>query len=299
MNKGIVDYIKEKRPNISNSSIKTYESILRNLYNNIGFKVDDNDNYDLDLFDKNDNKVINFLKNISFNKRKTILSALVVISNNNKFRELMMDDIKEYNKEEAKQVKNKKQEDNWVEKDEVMNIYNTLKKNATIIYKKDNITNNDLQEIQLYIIICLLGGIFIPPRRSKDYINFKIKNIDTDVDNYMDKNDFIFNSYKTAKTYGKQKITIPKELKTIINKWIKINPTDYLLFDSSKNQLSNVKLNQRLNKLFGKKAGVNQLRHTFLSDKYSDLIDKKNELENDFKRMGSSTLQENIYIKKK
>lgn len=298
MNKGIVDYIKEKRPNISNSSIKTYESILRNLYNNIGFKVND-DKYDLELFDKNDNKVINYLKDISFNKRKTILSALVVISNNNKFRELMMDDIKEYNKEEAKQVKNKKQEDNWVEKDEVMNIYNTLKKNATIIYKKDNITNTDLQEIQLYIIICLLGGIFIPPRRSKDYINFKIKNIDTDVDNYMDKNEFIFNSYKTAKTYGKQKITIPKELKTIINKWIKINPTDYLLFDSSKNQLSNVKLNQRLNKLFGKKAGVNQLRHTFLSDKYGDLIDKKNELENDFKRMGSSTLQENIYIKKK
>ena len=298
MNKGIIDFIKEKRPNISNSSLKTYESILRNLYNNIGFKVD-NDNYDLDLFDKNDNKVITYLKNIPFNKRKTILAALVVISDNNKFRELMMDDIKEYNKEEAKQVKNKKQEDNWVDKDEVINLYNTLKKNATIIYKKDNITNNDLQEIQLYIIICLLGGVFIPPRRSKDYVNFKIKNIDKDIDNYMDKNEFIFNSYKTAKTYGKQKITIPKELKTILNKWIKINPTDYLLFDSSKNQLSNVKLNQRLNKLFGKKAGVNQLRHTFLSDKYGDLIDKKNELENDFKRMGSSTLQENIYIKKK
>jgi hypothetical protein len=70
------------------------------------------------------------------------------------------------------------------------------------------------------------------------------------------------------------------------------------LFDSSFKQLSNVKLNQRLNKLFGKKAGVNQMRKTYLSDKYANLIDTKKQLEKDFKDMGSSSLQENIYIKK-
>jgi len=40
------------------------------------------------------------------------------------------------------------------------------------------------------------------------------------------------------------------------------------------------------------------MRKTFLSDKYSDMIDKKNELDEDMKLMGSSTLQEKIYIKK-
>jgi hypothetical protein len=114
----------------------------------------------------------------------------------------------------------------------------------------------------------------------------------------MDKNKFVFNSYKTAKTYGKQEIEIPNKLKSIINKWIKFNPNEYLLFDSNNNKLTNVKLNQRLNKLFGKKAGVNQMRKTYLSDKYSDMIDKQNELNNDMKEMGSSNLQEKIYIKK-
>jgi hypothetical protein len=114
----------------------------------------------------------------------------------------------------------------------------------------------------------------------------------------MNKNTFIFNSYKTAKTYGQQKVDIPTELKSIINKWIKVNPTDYLLFDTSLHPLTNVKLNQRLNKIFGKKAGVNQMRKTYLSSKYGSMIDTKKELDEDMKKMGSSNLQENIYIKK-
>ena len=42
-----------------------------------------------------------------------------------------------------------------------------------------------------------MGGIYIPPRRSLDYVCFKIKNINRDEDNYLDKNEFVFNKYKT------------------------------------------------------------------------------------------------------
>lgn len=296
MSETIINYIKDKRPNISNSSLKTYESILRNLYDKIGWETK---GYNMEYFDKESDKVLKYLKDLPPNKRKTVLSALVVITDNKDYRELMLDDIKEYNKEEAKQTKTDNQKDNWVEKDDLDKVYSQLRHNANMIYKKGTITNSDLQEIQLYIIMSLLGGFFIPPRRSKDYVNFKIKNIDKKTDNYIDKSDFVFNSYKTAKTYGQQRVNVPIELKKILNKWIKINPTEYLLFDSSKNQLSNVKLNQRLNKLFGKKAGVNMMRKSYLSDKYANLIETKNELAKDFKDMGSSTLQENIYIKKK
>ncbi len=295
MSETILEYIKEKRPNISNSSLKTYESILRTLYNKLGWETK---NYNMDFFDVEYKKVLNHLKNLPSNKRKTILSALVVITDNKHYRELMLDDIKEYNKEEAKQTKTENQTINWVEKDELENLMKELKNNAILLYKKEKLNIKDLQEIQNYIILTLFCGDFIPPRRSKDYVNFKIKNIDKDKDNYMLNKEFIFNSYKTAKTYGQQKVEIPKELKTILNKWIKINPTEYLLFDISLQPLTSVKLNQRLNKLFGKKAGVNQMRKTYLSDKYSDLIDTKKELDEDMKKMGSSTLQENIYIKK-
>ena len=293
MNETIINYIKEKRPTIGTSSLKTYESILRNLYDKMGF---DTKGYDMKKFDTSVDKVIEHLKNLPSNKRKTVLSALVVITDNKLYRELMIDDIKEYNKEQAKQEK--PDNDNWVEKDDVDKLSKVLKHNASLLYKKKELNNTDLQEIQNYIILALFNGEYIPPRRSKDYVNFKIKNIDTDKDNYLNKNELIFNSYKTAKTYGQQKVEIPKELKALLNKWIKVNPTDTVLFDTSLKPLSNVKLNQRLNKLFGKKVGVNQMRKTFLSNKYSGLIDTKKDLDDDFKKMGSSSLQENIYIKK-
>ena len=158
---------------------------------------------------------------------------------------------------------------------------------------------HDYQTIQNYIILCLLGGVYIPPRRSKDYVDFKIKNIDKSKDNYLIKNKLVFNSYKTAKTYGQQEIIVPPELLKILRKWIKCNPTDYLLFDSNKHQLSNVKLNQRLNKLFDhKKVSTNALRHTFLSEKYQSTIKANNDMAKDMKDMGSSTIQERVYIKK-
>ena len=294
MSETLLKYITEKRPNISKSSLKTYESIIRNLYK----KVFDDEEYNLEKFDKNTDKVLKYLKDLPANKRKTILSALVVITDNKDYRELMLDDIKEYNKEEAKQQKTDTQKENWVDSETLDKMMKVLYHNAKLLYNKENKNPTDYQEIQNYIILCLFGGYYIPPRRSLDYVNFKIRNIDKNKDNFINKNSLVFNSYKTAKTYGQQVVEIPKELKSILNKWIKINPTEYLLFDISYKPLSNVKLNQRLNKLFGKKVGVNQMRKTYLSEKYSDLIETKKQMEQDFKDMGSSTLQENIYIKK-
>ena len=108
-----------------------------------------------------------------------------------------------------------------------------------------------------------------------------------------------FNSYKTAKTYGLQiiEITDPELLK-ILKKWIKVNPTEWLLFDANMNQLSSVKLNQRLNKIFDKKVGVNQLRHTFLTDKYAHTISDKEDISNTMATMGSSSNMLDTYVKK-
>jgi len=287
------EYIKKIRPSLSDSSIKTYTSILSNLYK----KVFDDDEIDIQKFNKT-KEILNHLKSLEPNKRKTILSALVIITDKKEYREQMLEDINEYNSEQNKQVKSENQEQSWVEKNDIINLFNKLKKNASVIYKKEHYTSSDFQDIQNYIIISLLGGVFIPPRRSKDYVEFKIKNINKDSDNFIEKSKLIFNAYKTAKTYGKQTVDIPITLKKILSKWISINPTEYLLFDSNQKQLSNVKLNQRLNKLFGKKASVNQMRHTYLSDKYGDMIERQNELATDMKDMGSSRIQEKLYIKK-
>lgn len=285
------EYIKKKRDTLSDGSLTTYTSILRSLYK----KVFGSGDIDYDKFDDT-TKILEHLQELPCNKRKTILSALVIVTDNKKYRDLMLSDVRDYNHEISKQEKSDTQEANWVTQDEVKKLYESFKKNANIIYKKENKTNADLQVIQNFIILALFT--LIAPRRSKDYVDFKIKNINKDKDNYMDKGKFIFNSYKTAKTYGQQEVSIPKELTTIINKWVKINPTEYLLFDSNFNQLSAVKLNQRFNRMFdGKKIAINAMRHSYLTDKYADDSRKKKALENDMENMGSSLDMAETYIK--
>ena len=93
--------IKKARPTLSDSSITTYNSILKNLY----FKVFGDKDIKLENFE-NSNKILNYLENVEPNKRKTILSALVVICKDPKpYRSLMLTDIKDYNKEIATQKK--------------------------------------------------------------------------------------------------------------------------------------------------------------------------------------------------
>jgi hypothetical protein len=285
--------IKDKRPNLSASSITTYNSILSNLYK----KVFGTGEIDLGKFGETD-KVLGFLKDLPANKRKTILSALVIITENKKYRDQMLEDIKDYNHEIGKQEKSENQKESWVEGDQIKELWEKLKRNAELIYKKKHYTQSDLQEIQSFIIMSLLGGVFIAPRRAKDYCDFKIKNIDTSKENYLRKTEMIFNSYKTAKCYGEQVVKIPIVLKNILAKWIKINPTDWLLFDTNMNPLTSVKLNQRLNRLFdGKKVGINQLRHTYLTDKYADTLKQNKAIENDMKDMGSSSNMLKTYVK--
>lgn len=292
VNENIINFIKNKRPSITKSSITAYESTLRNLYN----KIYDDKDYDLNKFDLDSDEVLKYLQSIEYNKRKSILAALVVITDNKDYREQMLKDIKSYNKEQSKQTKSTKQIESWVDNGDIEKIYNNLEINAKFLYKRKDLSMSDLQEIQNFIIVSLLGGIFIPPRRSKDFTNFKISNIDPNQDNFFNKNYMVFNSYKTAKTYGQQTLKIPIKLNRILKKWIEINQTEYLLFDKDYNPLSNVTLNQRLNKIFNKKVGVNQLRHTYLSEKYG-VINNEDKIE-DFKAMGSSIQQELVYIKK-
>ena len=290
----VKEYIKGKKPSLSKSSITTYSSILKNLYKRVFGDIE----IDMEKFNQVD-KVLEHLKNIPANKRKTILSSLVIITDKKPYRDLMLEDVRDYNKEIHKQEKTEEQKESWVDTNQVKEILNDLRLNADLFYKKKSLSVFELQEIQSYIIMCLLGGVYIPPRRSKDYVDFKIKSINKETDNFLDKNKMYFNSYKTAKTYGQQVVEIPIKLKNILTKWIKINPTDYLLFDTNFNKLSSVKLNQRLNKIFGeKKVGVNQLRHTYLTDKYSHTIDQKEDIRETMGEMGSSSNMLDTYVKK-
>ena len=166
-------YIKGKRPSLSASSIITYASVLRSLYS----KVFNSRDIDVKKFDDT-KQVLEFLKDVPANKRKTILSALVIATDNAEYRDQMLGDIKTYNNNISTQVKTPEQEASWITMDEVKKVFDQLSKQAAVLYKKETLSSADLQEIQNFVIVSLLGGVFIPPRRSLDFCHFKIKEID-------------------------------------------------------------------------------------------------------------------------
>lgn len=283
--------LKENRPSVSDNTLKTYQSVLNSLWK----KVYGKDEFAMSKF----NKVAPLkekLDEMALATRKTTLSALYVLTGNEDFRKLMMEDIEKTNGINAKQEMNDKQKEAYVSQEDLHQRFLEMDKKVKAMYRSKEY---DFGKMQEYIILSLLSGLYIPPRRALDYTAFKIKNIDKEKDNYFDKNKLYFNKYKTSGKKGQQVVDVPKELASILKKWISINPTEYLLFDSKGGTMSSVKLNQKLERMFGKKVGINTLRHSYMSDKYSDLIHAKKSMADDFEKMGSSALQETVYIQKK
>jgi len=290
----LTEVLKKKRPNLSDGSLKTYKSILTNIYRKV---YPDDDEIKLDKFDNVD-AFMGHLKDIAFSKRKTTLAALVVITGNKDYNKQMMSDIGEYNDAQLLQKKDGKFEENMIATSEVEGILKKLETDAKLVYKKAKLEMGDFQKIQNYILLCLTGGIYQPPRRSLDW-KMKVKNYDAENDNYIDlkKKVFVFNNYKTAKFHGSQTEPIAKPLLTILKKWVSILPEDmeYLLFDNKGSVLTPSQITHRLNIIFDKKISTSMLRHIFLTSKFANVNLK--DLTDTASAMGNTPLQALKYVK--
>lgn len=300
----ILDDLKKSRGNLSEASLKTYKSVLNSVYK--AFENESlNENIGKEYFCKNKTKILDFLKDLNDSKRKTILSALVVLCEGDKAKDIFRESLLEESdkaREQAKENRGQmtdKQKENWIEWKDVLDIHSKLGKEASPLLNKVNLNNIDFNKIQDYILLSLY--VLQDPRRSLDYSCLKIKNVDkkSNKDNYIDGKNFIFNTYKTANLYGQQKIPINTKLKTLLNKWIKIlneYDSEYLLISpQTKKCLNVVQINQRLNKIFGKKVGSSMLRHSYLSSIYD--VEKMNKTAQNMAH--SVDMAVNTYAKKK
>jgi integrase len=295
--KEIVSAIKQNKPDIKEATLKTYVSLLKSLY----FKHNDKSSeINTDWFQEQDD-VIELLKDKAGSSRKTTYAALIAIcpnEKNDKYKKAMMQDSKEYTEWVSTQQKSKAQDENWKSFDEIKKVYdNFYARVKPLLNSKEPLSTKDFVILQDFIILALTSGVFIAPRRSLDWCEMKIKNVDKAKDNYIEKNEFVFNQFKTAKFYSTQKVEIPKALKTILNKYIKLNPNEYLLADNSGKKLSNVRLTQKLNALFDSKISTSMLRHIFLSSKLKD-VPALNELKQMAADMGHSPMQALEYVKR-
>lgn len=303
---------------LNDTTLNKYTTLISNLYKKFNSDINDFEPY---FFVSNVYEILKYLLNEVENKytRKTILSSILNLlrlynDNDDKklenvkmyYSKVMYSDNDEINKEKENEDnnKNKREKENWINYDDIINIFKDMyKKYYEYFYVKD-ISINLFDELQNLIILSFY--IFLEPRRL-EYVNLKFKNYDLNNDNYIDmnKNIIVLNNYKTSKIKGSIILNIDNKIfKDLINKFIDLKnnlniKSDYLLTSLNGNKLQPSQLTIRLNKIFKKKISASMIRKSFLTNIFKDDIDKLKLLDKITKNMGNSPYEAlRSYIKK-
>lgn len=271
----ITEQLKKNRPDLTQSSLKTYKSNLSTLYRAVNPQGNEDP---VEFFCKDQTAVLKNLSHLPINTRKLKLAGLVSLTSHEpkvckKYQELMMNDIKQYNADQREQRKTPTQEANWITQEQVQKVHSDLKDAVSYLFKKQALTPKERQMFQDYVILSLY--VLNPPRRIQDYTEMLLNRVakpDEDY-NYIKGKKFVFQKYKTAKKYGEQVVDINPKLFYILQKWKRINPDqEWLIVGEKGDRLSGPALTQRLNKIFGgKRISVNMLRHSYITDEMKDI----------------------------
>lgn len=301
--------LKKKKPNLSYQSVRAYITGINVLANSINKKLEN----EKDIIE-NIEAITDILMSFNTNTRKTRIAGLITILNDGEknsekvekiikdLRKQMYLDLDEIKNKDEKQVLSKSQKENFIPWSEVLEKYNEMKADVAPLLKKDNLNRDQFFKLQDFILLSLY--VLIPPRRSQDYTEFKLRNYDTtddSKDNYMlvekGKAFFVFNSYKNSSRLGQQKVQIPVNLKNLILQFSDYNKTDYLLVNRKNEKINQVKVTELLNNIFGKSISSSMLRHIYLTHKYGD-IDLK-EINETTEEMGNSNISRSLaYVSK-
>jgi len=297
----------ENKPDISASSRKLYTFNLQKLNNNKDIK-------NLNFLSKPE--VMEKLDGLNPNTKRTYIIAIVSSLKDRqepkykklyeKFYKMLVEinaDLKHNN------TKSEKQKDNWISQDEVMKKYNELAEVTSELKGKRKITDDKYNQLLHAVVL----GLYClqPPRRNNDYTNcFVVKSVPDNTErNYLDiKNwEWVFNNYKTKKTYQQVKLNVPEKLRDLLKVYFQFHPyakvlkqkafepVPLLMYHEGKAINTSTEMTRTLNKIFGKNIGSSLLRNIFLTDKYKDT---KEEMEQDVKAMGTSSNTANSnYIK--
>jgi len=259
----------------------------------------------------NDN-ILEKISELKPNTRRTYLIAIVSSLKGRtepKYKKLyskfyeMLDSLNKELKNNT--TKSEKVKENWIEQTEVVGKLDELKSVLEEVKDKKKISEEEFDRLTRLIVL----GLYTlqSPRRNKDYTDCLIvKTVPEDKDhNYLDisKWEWVFNNYKTQKTYKQKVLPVPEQLKELLQIYLKHHPqskeikkkviTEPIpLLPSVKSSPEMTKL---LNKIFGKKIGVSMLRAINLTDKYGDTM---KEMKKDVAEMGTSVdTSINNYIK--
>lgn len=304
---------KLKSKGLTPSSINLYLKNLKRLNDDMEIK---NLNF-LNKVEDIEAKLKDYKENTKRNYIISIVSALSVLKDEKKYSKLYklwttkMNSLVDEIKKKPSDVKSDKQKENWMNWDEVKEVYSKLEEEVNKFINNKQINDAQYNKLLEYMILSLF--VLQPPRRNADYQKMNIvkeySNVLPKDENYLiyDTNEFYFNNYKTKGTYNQQIIKFDDKLKDVIVKYLKFHPLikgkklaklsnfTFLVYNDGKpldkvNSITNI-----LNKVFDKKIGASMLRNIYLTNKYADV---KEEQKEDATKMGNSVNEQTkTYIK--
>lgn len=238
------------------------------------------------------------LEKMVANTQRTYLISIVSVAKHmedNKLYTFYYPYMMEVNKRLSNNTdKSKKQEDNWLSHDDVLEVQKHLIK----VLPKSFAKSADYDKLLDVMILSLYT--LIPPRRNLDFLKMlvtKPSEDEADKHNYMWEGQFFFRNYKTAKTYKQQVESIPNELQKVIDMYMAEHPDvpEFLVRSNGSPLKTSNDITRRLNKIFGRNISSSMLRNIYLTSKYSKVM---NDMKDDTEKMGTSanTAQHN-YIK--
>lgn len=307
----------EENKDLTKSSIKLYINNLNSLYKKLGYEKEMKN-----LKWLKDSEVIKnmLLNNNKFSTHKTHLGGILSIlsvnkspTNNKLYKTYtkQLEDLVEDNKK-VENKKTEKQEKNWKEFEEIMNIQKNLSLKVDTFKKNEDITKKEFTKLLELLVLSLFT--LQEPRRNQDYLYMYFVMKDNErmdkTKNYIfkdgDKYKVVFNKFKTSKKYGSQSFTIESnELNNIIDSYMKHHPHNTgkksknfeikFLVKATGEPLEKINsITRILNRVIGADISSSMLRHIFLSYKFGDnLKDRIDTAE----KMGHSKEQQTKYIK--
>ena len=257
------ELIKTSRPNISDSSINTYVQSIKRVSPNKQIN-------NLDFLKKTDavlQKVASYPITTQRNVITSIIVGLKAVGDDNGdikvYSDVLQKLTEKYQGQIAKNKKTDKEEANWVNHNELLTIAKTMVKNApgsqrsliAALYTFQSPTRLDYYDMEI-----VRKGADL--KDDKNYLQVINRN----------KKTFIFNDYKSSSTYKTVAIPVNKQLNTVLNKYLKLNPDIKYLLRNEKNKttpMTRNSLGKTISKIFestGKHITLNLIRHIYITE---------------------------------
>jgi hypothetical protein len=311
---GLADSLKQRKE-VADSTAAAYIRILYGLNDKAPFKSVAFLKKTADI----DAKIAPYAESTQKNLYSGITSVLSLFNEKPTYKKVyqyyydkMMGKAKEMRDGVDTTQKTEKEKENWVDWDDVQKKRTELKEKVAGFAKQKALTPGQFETLLHSTLVALYTEV--QPRRNQDYLDMyvvrgKTEGLPTDK-NYLvlegkDAKRFIFNKFKTSRTYGQQTVAVPPALAESLNVYLKHHPLNKggkkavefkFLVSADGSPLGAVNtITRALNKVFGKKVGSSMLRHSFLSGKYGEVSKEQSE---DSTAMAHSVEEQRRYIRR-